>query len=93
MLQIIDKVPSLLNCEIGLLIGYKCPRALAPRQTILGKGNEPYAGQTDLRQSTVVSSHLETDRSSLCHHLTVKEIPPNFHECNMCTRWWLQRSQ
>lgn len=77
--QIIDEVPPLLNCEVGLLIGYNCPRALAPRQTILGRDDEPYAVQTDLEWSIVGSSepHLETGMiSSFCHRVIVKEIPP-----------------
>lgn len=77
--QIIDEVPPLLNCEVGLLIGYNCPRALAPRQTILGRDDEPYAVQTDLGWSIVGSSepHLETGMiSSFCHRVIVKEIPP-----------------
>lgn len=57
---------SLLNCEVGLLIGYNCPRALAPRQTILGGDDEPHAVQTDLGWSIVASSepHLETSMMS-----------------------------
>ncbi len=76
---IIDDVPPLLSCEVGLLIGYNCPRALAPRQVILGKDDEPYAVQTDLGWSIVGSAApcLETGTmNSLCHRVAVKEIPP-----------------
>ncbi|XP_030581660.1 uncharacterized protein LOC115777804 [Archocentrus centrarchus] len=76
---IIDKIPPLLSCEVGLLIGYNCPRALAPRQVILGKENEPYAVQTDLGWSIVggLAPHFETDMmNSLCHRVAIKEIPP-----------------
>lgn len=75
---IIDEVPPLLNCEVGLLIGYTCPRALAPKQVILGKDNEPYAIQTELGWSIVGSSEpsLESDvTNSLCHRVTIREIP------------------
>ncbi|XP_054872902.1 uncharacterized protein LOC111584426 [Amphiprion ocellaris] len=74
-----DEVPLLLSCEVGLLIGYNCSRALAPRQTILGKNDEPYAVQTELGWSIVCSSApcLETSLiDSLCHRVAVKEIPP-----------------
>ncbi|KAL0163339.1 hypothetical protein M9458_042735, partial [Cirrhinus mrigala] len=80
LLSIVDEVPPLLSCEVSLLIGYTCPRALAPKQVILGKGNEPYAIHTDLGWSIVGNSIPcnETDSaSSLCHRITVKEIPPS----------------
>ena len=76
---IADEVPSLLNCEIGLLIGYNCPKALAPKKVILGEDDEPYAVQTELGWSIVGTEtpHHETDtRNSLCHRVAVKEIPP-----------------
>ena len=41
------------NCEVGLLIGYNCPQALAPRSYITGEGNQPFAIQTDLGWSIV----------------------------------------
>ena len=34
--------------EVGLLIGYNCPQALAPKDHILGSGNKPFAQQTEL---------------------------------------------
>ena len=34
--------------DIGLLIGYNCPQALAPRDVIAGQGNSPFAQRTDL---------------------------------------------
>lgn len=76
---IIDEVPPLFSCEIGLLIGYNCPKALAPRQVIVGKDDEPYAVRTDLGWSIVGSEapHHETGMmNSLCHRVAVKEIPP-----------------
>lgn len=69
---------SPINCEVGLLIGYNCPRALAPRQVIVDKDDEPYAVQTDLGWSIVgsVAPCLETGMmNSLCHRVVVKEIP------------------
>ncbi len=80
LLPIVDEVPPLLSCEVSLLIGYTCPRALAPKQVILGKENEPYAIHTDLGWSIVGNSTPcnETDLASgLCHRVTVKEIPPS----------------
>lgn len=79
LLPIVDQIPPLLSCEVSLLIGYSCSRALAPRQVILGKGEEPYAIQTDLGWSIVGNTAPCPDTettNSLCHRVTVKEIPP-----------------
>lgn len=76
---IIYEMPSLKDCEAGLLIGYNCARALAPRQVILGSNDEPYAVKTDLGWSIVGPSLPCPDSSSvtgICHRLSVKEIPP-----------------
>ncbi|XP_073712790.1 uncharacterized protein [Misgurnus anguillicaudatus] len=80
LLPIVDEIPPLLSGEVSLLIGYSCPRALAPKQVILGKENEPFAIHTDLGWSIIGNSTPdgETDMaSSLCHRVTVKEIPPS----------------
>lgn len=45
---IADQMPPLLSCDVGLLIGYNCPRAIKPRLIIDGTDNEPYAVLTDL---------------------------------------------
>lgn len=76
--EISDKIPPLLSCDVGLLIGFNCPRSLAPRQVLLGEGNEPYAIRTDLGWSIVggSTSALSETKSSLCHRVTVKELPP-----------------
>jgi len=69
----------LKDCEAGLLIGYNCARALAPKQVIVGERDEPYAVKTDLGWSIVGPSLPKLDFSgvtSLCHRLSVKEIPP-----------------
>ena len=43
-----DKLMPITDAEVGLLIGYNCPRALAPREIIVPEGDGPYAQQTDL---------------------------------------------
>ncbi|XP_013856283.1 uncharacterized protein LOC106512150, partial [Austrofundulus limnaeus] len=50
---IANKIPPLLSCDVGLLIGFNSPRTLAPRQVLLGEGNAPYAIRTDLGWSVV----------------------------------------
>ncbi|XP_055046840.2 uncharacterized protein [Misgurnus anguillicaudatus] len=76
--SIADKVPPLKDCEIGLLIGYNCPRSMAPREVIVGKDDEPFAVRTDLGWSIVGCSSPRFDlpkENSLCHRLLVKELP------------------
>jgi hypothetical protein len=51
--EIEDKIPKLKDCEVGLLIGFNCPQALAPRNFITGKGNQPFAVETDLGWSII----------------------------------------
>lgn len=78
LIEIADEIPPQLECEIGLLIGYNCSRALAPRQVILGGDNEPYAVRTDLGWSIVGSTPPHPDSPSstnICHRVTVKELP------------------
>lgn len=38
-----NQSPPLQNCEVGLLIGYDCPSALAPLEVIIGSKTEPFA--------------------------------------------------
>ncbi|KAI4893045.1 hypothetical protein NFI96_006436 [Prochilodus magdalenae] len=77
--SIVDEIPPLKDCDVGLLIGYNCLRALAPRQVIVGGSEEPYAVQTDLGWS-IVGSSLPCPNvpkaTSMCHRVAVKELPP-----------------
>ena len=79
LIKIADEIPPQLECEVGLLIGYNCSRALAPRQVILGGDSEPYAVQTDLGWSIVGCSSPHHDLPSItniCHRVAVRELPP-----------------
>ncbi|XP_057716613.1 uncharacterized protein LOC130931672 [Corythoichthys intestinalis] len=72
------KMPPLQDCDIGLLIGYDCPTALAPREVILGDTNQPFAQRSELGWSIIGSSNPHLDRQgshSFVHRLTVKELP------------------
>ncbi|XP_034454823.1 uncharacterized protein LOC117769793 [Hippoglossus hippoglossus] len=76
---IADEIPPQLECEVGLLIGYNCSRALAPKQVILGGDNEPYAVRTDLGWSIVgcSSPNLELPLiANMCHRVVIRELPP-----------------
>ena len=46
--EIADRLMPLSTCEVGLLIGYNCPRALFPREVIAPVNDGPYAQRTDL---------------------------------------------
>ncbi|CAI5682991.1 unnamed protein product [Oreochromis niloticus] len=79
LIRIAQEMPELMDCKVGLLIGYDCPRALAPRQVIAGGDEEPYAIKTDLGWSIVGSSQkmaTSAEVTGLCHRLSVKELPP-----------------
>ncbi|KAL7863273.1 hypothetical protein SRHO_G00122570 [Serrasalmus rhombeus] len=76
--DIADEIQPYNDCEIGLLIGYDCPRAMAPKQVILGGDDEPFAIRTDLGWSVVGRSSPAMDSpplTSLCHRISVKEVP------------------
>ncbi|KAI3351065.1 hypothetical protein L3Q82_005632 [Scortum barcoo] len=80
LVEIADEIQPLKNCEVGLLIGYNCSRAMAPRQVILGGDVEPYAVRTDLGWSIVgrsLQGHDSLSTSHLCHRTCVKGLPPS----------------
>ncbi|XP_003725647.1 uncharacterized protein LOC100889672 [Strongylocentrotus purpuratus] len=70
------EIPALQGCEVGMLIGYNCSRALVPRQVLTGTDTEPYAVRTDLGWSIVGSSASKTvgDWTSQCHRVTTREM-------------------
>ena len=72
-----DKIPSLLDCQVSLLIGYNCPQALAPRDFIRGNGDEPFAQETDLGWCIVgrTACREETTTHKITHKITHKEQP------------------
>ena len=69
-----SEIPKLQDCEVGLLIGTNCPTAGLPRQTIIGKDDEPYAVKTDLGWS-IVNGGVETGQTRICHKIKTKEGP------------------
>ena len=76
---IADEMPKMMDCGVGLLIGYDCSRALVPRRVITGGDYEPYAIKTDLGWSIVGSASQcvkSKDVTGLCHRISVRELPP-----------------
>jgi hypothetical protein len=63
------------DCNIGLLIGYNCPRALVPREVIPPVGDGPFAMKTDLGWGIVgLITNVENAHSdSITHHVCSKE--------------------
>ena len=60
-----DKLPPLQNVEVGLLIGYNCPEAIAPLVTLVGKGAKPYGVQTALGWAVVGQAGKSADVESV----------------------------
>ncbi|XP_067939480.1 uncharacterized protein [Watersipora subatra] len=78
--RIADQIPPLLDCGVGLLIGYNCSRALSPVEFIPAKGNLPYAVKTALGWCLVGSFTPSTQKqpksihSTLSHRISSEEL-------------------
>lgn len=75
---IAHEMPARMDCGVGLLIGYDCSRALAPRQVVIGGDEEPYAIKTDLGWSIIGGTPRcvnSEDVTGLCHRVSVRELP------------------
>lgn len=74
---IVDQIPPSLSFEVGLLIGYNCPRTLGARRVISETDDKRFAILTDLGWSIVGCSapHSESLLTSHCHRVNVKELP------------------
>ena len=68
---------AIKDCEVGMLIGYNCPTAIAPTNSILGKDGELFAVKTILGWSIIASAtrHTARDRFGILHHISVREQP------------------
>ena len=79
LVNIAQEIPPLMDCGVGLLIGYDCSRVLIPRKVITGGDYEPNAIKTDLGWS-IVGSELQhvnaKEVTGLCHRVSVRELPP-----------------
>ena len=74
--QMSHLIPPMQKCEIGLLIGYNCPLALAPINCITGHGNQPFGIQTHLGWSVVggTDPREDCDYVGVSHRIDVKAI-------------------
>ena len=74
--QMSHLIPPMQKCEIGLLIGYNCPLALAPINCITGHGHQPFGIQTHLGWSVVggTDPREDCDYVGVSHRIVVKAI-------------------
>ena len=74
---IAEYLEPLRSCEIGLLIGYNCPKALVPREVIAPSDDGPYGQRTDLGWSIVGvidHSNCKRDVFGLSHRILSREV-------------------
>ncbi|KAE8291618.1 hypothetical protein D5F01_LYC08974 [Larimichthys crocea] len=74
-----DEIAPLIDCDVGLLIGYNCSQALLPREIVSGKDEEPFAVKTDLGWSIVgcVNPCIDYgDAIGSSHRIVVRQVTP-----------------
>ncbi|XP_029688293.1 uncharacterized protein isoform X2 [Takifugu rubripes] len=79
LMHLAEHIAPLLECEIGLLIGYNCPQALMPREVVIGEENQPFAQRTDLGWSIVSygeQKENEIDAIGVSHRIIVRQVIP-----------------
>ena len=79
--QLTSKIPERQNCEVGLLIGYDCPQALAPLQVIRGEASQPFGIETELGWSIVGSMSVEEEDNLISHKIVAMTVS-NRQQCN-----------
>ena len=75
------KIPPIkTDVEVGVLIGCNCPKALKPREVVLGKEEDPYAIRTLLGWGIIgptnAANHSSVGRDDVftCHRIVTCEI-------------------
>ena len=74
--KLADELMPTCSADIGLLIGYNCPRALAPRDILPPIKDEPFGQKTDLGWGIVGVVHstcTDNDEIGLSHRIQVHE--------------------
>ncbi|XP_072048931.1 uncharacterized protein [Amphiura filiformis] len=84
--SIAERLMPLTDCEVGLLIGYDCSRALAPREVILPAPDSdgPYGQRTDLGWGIVgiIDHQIDEDGNDpigVSHRIIARESPPQLN--------------
>ena len=79
--RIAKDIPPLMDCKVGLLIGYDCPSALAPREVIPPEGpDQPFGQRTDLGWGIVgiIDQHevdCKGDAIGISHRVMTVQTP------------------
>lgn len=77
LVHLAEDIAPLIECDIGLLIGYNCSQALLPREVVAGKDNEPFAQRTDLGWSIVGCANPCVDYGDAIgssHKIVVRQV-------------------
>ena len=75
-----NQLPPDLNCDVGVLIGYDCPKALNPREVISAGPNQdgPFAQRTDLGWGIIGiisgADSEESDRVGFSHRIVSHQV-------------------
>lgn len=75
-----DEIAPLIDCDVGLLIGYNCSQALLPREIVSGKDDEPFAVKTDLGWNIVGCINPCVDYGDAIgssHRIVVRQVTPS----------------
>ncbi len=67
--------PHFKTVRVGLLIGYNCSRALAPREVILGGGQRATCCLGWSIVGPSLAHHESQSGVTMCHRVSIKEIP------------------
>lgn len=78
------------DLEISILIGCNCPRAVKPKEVILGKGEDPYAVRTLLGWGIIgpvgpsegIPNRLVEEVASSCNRILAREVHTG-RDCNL----------
>ncbi|XP_053381690.1 uncharacterized protein LOC123559085 [Mercenaria mercenaria] len=78
---IAERLMPVADCEVGLLIGYNCARALMPREVIPPIERGPFGQRTDLGWGIVGIVDKFADNQDDCiglsHRICTLEVPPD----------------
>ncbi|KAL7874933.1 hypothetical protein SRHO_G00059030 [Serrasalmus rhombeus] len=83
-----EEIAPLIDCDVGLLIGYNCSQALLPREIVSGKDDEPFAVRTHLGWSIVgrVNPCVDYgDAIGSSHRIIVKQVTPSLQSSSDLT--------
>ena len=84
---IADYLLPLQACEIGLLIGYNCAKALMPRDVIAPDGEGPYAQKTDLGWGIVgIVEGGDSDSIGYSHNILAYQVPSSLSKDPYCQK-------